>query len=364
MFLKNHKYLIKVIILFMVVGLAFLLTFIVIQQVHDLRMMNMEKQHAIDISEAKTRFLASMSHEIRTPINAILGMNEMILRENNDKTIDEYSRSIKTSGKMLLMLVNDVLDFTKIESGKLEIKESEFLMSEMLYDVISLIKERAEEKSLELRFEIFEEVPEELISDEFRIRQILVNLMNNAVKYTETGTITLKIGGNYTDAGYELKLIVKDTGKGIREEEQEHLFEAFSRADVKANASIEGTGLGLAIVKSIVDSMNGSYGVESEYGIGSEFWVKLPVKYKSREALKSDFMERRNEHTTEDNSYSFMAPDAKILAVPGLEANNIDAALVHEAAIGKIAGEQITKLMTLGLTEEEATDRIISGFLK
>ncbi len=305
----------------MVVGLAFLLTFIVIQQVHDLRMMNMEKQHAIDISEAKTRFLASMSHEIRTPINAILGMNEMILRENNDKTIDEYSRSIKTSGKMLLMLVNDVLDFTKIESGKLEIKESEFLMSEMLYDVISLIKERSEEKSLELRFEIFEEVPEELISDEFRIRQILVNLMNNAVKYTETGTITLKIGGNYTDTGYELKLIVKDTGKGIREEEQEHLFEAFSRVDVKANASIEGTGLGLAIVKSIVDSMDGSYGVESEYGVGSEFWVKLPVKYKSRETLKSDFMERRNEHTTEDNSYSFMAPDAKILAVDDNQSN-------------------------------------------
>ena len=129
-------------------------------------------------------------------------------------------------------------------------------MSEMLYDVISLIKERAEEKSLELRFEIIEEVPEELISDEFRIRQILVNLMNNAVKYTETGTITLKIGGNYTDAGYELKLIVKDTGKGIREEEQEHLFEAFSRADVKANASIEGTGLGLAIVLIVMTIVN------------------------------------------------------------------------------------------------------------
>ncbi len=305
----------------MVVGLGFLLTFIIIQQVSDLRKVNLEKQHAIDISEAKTRFLASMSHEIRTPINAILGMNEMILRENNDKEIDEYSRNIKTSGKMLLMLVNDVLDFTKIEAGKLEIKEAEFHMSDMLYDVISLIKERAEEKALELKTEISSEVPEALISDEFRIRQILVNLMNNAVKYTDKGCITLKVGGEYTENGYNLSLIVCDTGKGIRKEDQGELFEAFSRADVKANINIEGTGLGLAIVKSIVDSMKGELGVESEYGAGSEFWVKLPVKYKSKEALSADFMGHRNEQNTDAASCSFTAPEAKILAVDDNQSN-------------------------------------------
>ena len=307
--------------IFMVAGLAFLLTFIVIQQVHDLRMINKEKQHAIDISEAKTRFLASMSHEIRTPINAILGMNEMILRENNDKAVEEYSRNIKTSGNMLLMLVNDVLDFTKIESGKMEIKDADFLMSDMLYDVISLINERVEEKNLELKVEIGEDVPDKLISDEFRIRQILINLLNNAVKYTEKGSVTLKVGGNNLDDKFSLNLLVKDTGKGIRKEDQEFLFDAFSRADVKTNANIEGTGLGLAIVKSIVDSMNGEVGVESEYGSGSEFWVKLPVRFEEGEILEKDFMEKKVEQTAVTPSSSFAAPDAKILAVDDNQSN-------------------------------------------
>ena len=305
----------------MVAGLAFLLTFIVIQQVHDLRMINKEKQHAIDISEAKTRFLASMSHEIRTPINAILGMNEMILRENNDKVVEEYSRNIKTSGNMLLMLVNDVLDFTKIESGKMEIKDSDFLMSDMLYDVISLINERVEEKNLELKVEIGEDVPNKLISDEFRIRQIIINLLNNAVKYTEKGSVTLRVDGESLDDKYRLSLLVKDTGKGIRKEDQEFLFDAFSRADVKTNANIEGTGLGLAIVKSIVDSMNGEVGVESEYGSGSEFWVKLPVRFEEGEILEKDFMEKKVEQTTVTPSSSFAAPDAKILAVDDNQSN-------------------------------------------
>ncbi len=307
--------------IFMVVGLAFLLTFIVIQQVHDLRMINKEKQHAIDISEAKTRFLASMSHEIRTPINAILGMNEMILRENNDKAVEEYSRNIKTSGNMLLMLVNDVLDFTKIESGKMEIKDSDFLMSDMLYDVISLINERVEEKNLELKVEIGEDVPNKLISDEFRIRQIIINLLNNAVKYTEKGSVTLRVDGESLEDKYSLSLLVKDTGKGIRKEDQEFLFDAFSRADIKTNANIEGTGLGLAIVKSIVDSMNGEVGVESEYGSGSKFWVNLPVRFEEGEILEKDFMEKKVEQTAVTPSSSFAAPDAKILAVDDNQSN-------------------------------------------
>ncbi len=304
-----------------VVGLGFFLVFIVIQQVYDLRKINMEKQHAIDISEAKTRFLASMSHEIRTPINAILGMNEMILRENDDKVIDEYSRSIKTSGNMLLMLVNDVLDFSKIEAGKLEINENRFFMSDMLHDVISLVKERADEKGLEIKTELTDEIPDEVETDEFRIRQILVNLINNAVKYTEKGSITLKLGGSYTDEGYDLNISVKDTGKGIRKEDQPHLFEAFARADIKTNVNIEGTGLGLAIVKSIVDSMDGSVGVESEYGVGSEFWVKLPIKYLTKKALAEDFMEKKIEHNDAPEECDFTAPDANVLAVDDNQSN-------------------------------------------
>ncbi len=306
----------------MVIGLAFLLTFVVIQQVHDIRVINMEKQRAIDISEAKTRFLASMSHEIRTPINAILGMNEMILRENTDKVIGEYSRSIRISGKMLLMLVNDVLDFSKIEAGKLEIIETRFLMSDLLYDVISLVQERADEKQLELRTELMDEIPNELISDEFRIRQVLINLLSNAVKYTDRGTVTLKVGGSYTEEkGYQLRFRVIDTGKGIPGEEQKHLFEAFSRADLRSNINVEGTGLGLAIVKSIVDSMHGTVGVESEYGTGSEFWVELPVRYESREPLKDDFMENRFEYDPSSETSEFTAPDAKVLAVDDNKSN-------------------------------------------
>ncbi len=300
---------------FIVMGLGFLLTFIVIQQVYELRMLNQEKQHAIDVSEAKTQFLASMSHEIRTPINAILGMNEMILRENKDKTIEEYSQNVKTSGKMLLMLVNDVLDFTKIEAGKLEITNAPFFMSDVLFDVISLIRERAEEKNLLLSSEITGQVPDAMISDEFRIRQILINLMNNAVKYTQKGSVTLTIGGEYTEDGFLLSLRVKDTGKGIPKEDQAHLFEAFSRADLKSNRNIEGTGLGLAIVKSIVDSMNGQLGVESEYGAGSEFWVKLPVKYENKNPLREDFMEQRTRQAEASERCSFTAPKAKILVV-------------------------------------------------
>ncbi|MBE5864061.1 MAG: response regulator [Lachnospiraceae bacterium] len=305
----------------MVVGLGFLLAFIVIQQVDDLRKINQEKQHAIAISEAKTRFLASMSHEIRTPINAILGMNEMILRENQDGVIEEYSRNIKSSGKMLLMLVNDVLDFSKIEAGKLEINEARFLLSDVLRDVLSMVKERADEKQLELKTEITDAIPNELISDEFRIRQILINYINNAVKYTDKGTITLRLAGSETAEGFELCLFVKDTGKGIRKEDQATLFEAFSRVDLKANANIEGTGLGLAIVKSIVTSMNGTLGVESEFGVGSEFWVKLPVKYVSKDPLKSDFMEARTEQKGAVEDCEFMAPDAKVLAVDDNQSN-------------------------------------------
>ena len=305
----------------MVIGLAFLLVFVVIEQVDELRRTNLEKQRAIDVSEAKTRFLASMSHEIRTPINAILGMNEMILRENKDKVIGEYARNVKASGKMLLMLVNDVLDFSKIEAGKLEITQARFLVSEMLRDVVSLVKERADEKSLEFKTEITDEIPNEMISDEFRIRQILVNLIGNAVKYTEKGTVMLRLGGSYEGDLYNLHLVVKDTGKGIRKGDQKHLFEAFTRVDEKANANIEGTGLGLAIVKSIVDSMKGTLGVESEYGVGSEFWVKLPVKYVSKKPLPENFLEIGSESDGAYESCDFTAPEARILAVDDNQSN-------------------------------------------
>ena len=164
-------------------------------------------------------------------------------------------------------------------------------------------------------------MPAALISDEFRIRQILVNILNNAVKYTEKGSVTLRIGGSFKDNIYELCMSVKDTGKGIREEDRAHLFEAFSRADMKANANIEGTGLGLAIVKGIVDSMKGTIEVESEYGVGSEFRVTLPVEYSDREPLRNDFMEKRPLQEEISENGAFTAPDARILAVDDNHSN-------------------------------------------
>jgi len=305
----------------MVAGLGFFLIFVVAQQVEDLRKINTEKQRAIDISEAKTHFLANMSHEIRTPINAILGMNEMILRENHDKVIEDYAKSIKSSGKMLLMLVNDVLDFSKIEAGKLEISQSRYMMSELLRDVIALVKERADEKNLPLETVIGPDVPEGQFSDEFRIRQILVNLINNAVKYTDEGKVTLKVDGEYTgDESYMLKISVEDTGRGIKQEDQKGLFDAFSRADVKKNGNIEGTGLGLAIVKNIVDSMNGSVGVESEYGVGSKFWVYIPIRVFDKTPV-GKAAAKKTVYDVDQDECDFDASLANILAVDDNRSN-------------------------------------------
>ncbi len=305
----------------MVFGMTVFLIFMVVQQAYDTRKIYFEKQRAVDISEAKTRFLASMSHEIRTPINSVLGMNEMILRENNDETIDEYAQTIKRSGNMLLMLVNDVLDFSKIEAGKIEIAHAEYNFETVVSDVISLSDEKASEKGLSLKYEIQDDVPVGQVGDEFRVRQILVNLLNNAVKYTDRGSVSLNIGGRYTDEGYELHISVADTGRGIKEEDRQGLFDAFSRADINTNVNIEGTGLGLAIVKSIIDSMSGSITVESEYGVGSEFKIVLPVEvYDRTPVVKNIMKEVKRQKEEKDESY-FYAPEANILAVDDNRSN-------------------------------------------
>ena len=273
-------------------------------------------EEARELSEAKTDFLANMSHEIRTPINAILGMNEMILRENRDPEIADYAESVKNSGQMLLMLVNDVLDFSKIEAGKMEIHDSEFTMAYLLHNIMPMLQERAGEKSLMLSVRMENEVPNGLVSDEFRIRQVLINLLNNAIKYTDEGFVELILGGEYTeDDSYLLTMSVRDSGRGIREEAQNHLFEAFSRADLKENRSIEGTGLGLAIVKSILDSMGGKIAVNSTFGIGSKFTVQLPVKVNDRTPLEEDYEKQVKTVVSERDESDYRAPEASVLAV-------------------------------------------------
>ena len=297
------------------IGLMWLLGFAVAQQMEDSRMVDMERQQALELSHTKSAFLASMSHEIRTPINSIMGMNELILRENKDPDIRNYAGTIQRSGRMLLSLINDVLDYSRIEAGKLEIMEEEYRLSELIMDISAIAKERAEQKGLDCDIRIAERIPDGLRSDEVRIKQILLNLLSNAVKYTDEGGIGLTVGGEYSDdETFELKFEVKDTGRGIKAEDQKHLFEAFGRGDLKKNRSIEGTGLGLAIVKSITDSMNGTISVSSEYQKGSVFTVILPQHVVDHSSVPVELKDLRASDRKAAR-HPFAAPDAIILAV-------------------------------------------------
>ncbi len=288
-------------------------------------------------NEAKSDFLANMSHEIRTPINAVLGLNEMILRESlkgRDDLPDErediksifseicnYSGNIDSAGKNLLSIINDILDFSKIEAGKLEIVDNDYQLSSVLNDVSNMIMFKAKSKGLEYDVEVDESIPDILHGDEVRVRQIVTNLLNNAVKYTDNGSVTLsvsekKIPGAAEDDCTSLVFSVKDTGIGIRDEDRSRLFGKFERMDIKKNSTIEGTGLGLAITGNLVEMMGGTIDVESHYGLGSTFTAAIPQKVVSDEAI-GDFREKFK--ASIDNLHArqepFHAKDSVILVV-------------------------------------------------
>lgn len=231
---------------------------------------------AIAAGQAKSRFLAQMSHEIRTPINAILGMNEMILNESGDSDILDYSSDIQAAGKTLLALINSILDFSKIEDGKMEIIPVSYESVMLIHNLEKSISERAREKSLELIMDIDESIPSVLYGDDVRITQVIMNLLTNAVKYTEKGSVTLSVkNAERIDDEIMLHFSVKDTGIGIREEDMDKLFTSFERIDEKRNRTIEGTGLGISIVDRLLDMMGSRLQVRSVYGSGSEFYFDL-----------------------------------------------------------------------------------------
>ncbi|MCH5193018.1 MAG: DegV family EDD domain-containing protein [Oscillospiraceae bacterium] len=281
------------------------------------------KQEIEELNRAQNRFFSSMSHEIRTPINTIIGLNEMILRECLSDEVAKDALVVQGASKMLLSLINDFLDMSKIESGKMEIVPVTYNVGDMLSDIVNMIWVRAKEKGLEFHIDVDKSVPAKLIGDEVRIKQILINVLNNAVKYTSSGSVTLSIQSDILGQGIaEISYSITDTGMGIKKESMEHLFSAFKRADVENNRHIEGTGLGLAIVKQLLDLMDGNIAVNSVYTKGSTFVITLPQKIADDEKLGTfDLESRRMTRTKEHYKQSFEAPKAQILIVDDNEAN-------------------------------------------
>lgn len=285
-----------------------------------LRKEKRSQQEAEAANMAKSSFLANMSHEIRTPINAILGMNEMILREEKDPAIRGYAGNIQASGNSLLSIVSDVLDISKIESGKLEIIPVDYEVNSLISDCCNMAAGRAKAKELELLVERADNVPMKLCGDETHIRQIIMNLLTNAVKYTEKGTVKLIVSGRFTDGGFVLKVDVSDTGIGIAEENLPQLFTQFQRFDLQRNRNIEGTGLGLSIVKRLCDLMSGTITARSVLGSGSTFTVELPQKVVDSTPCGGVNL-NYSAGAEHEYHHSFEAPEAKILAVDDLPVN-------------------------------------------
>lgn len=272
-------------------------------------------------NSAKSDFLARMSHEIRTPINAIVGMNEMILREEKNHMIEKYARNIKSSTNTLLSLINDILDTSKIESGKLEIIPMEYELDSLLNDVVNAIYLKAKEKGLKLEIQVDEKLPNCLYGDDVRIRQILINLLNNAVKYTNEGSITFLAEDRSTENETILYFEVSDTGIGIKEEDLPRLCEAFERIETTRNRNVEGTGLGMSIVSDLLHLMGSQIHVESKYGEGSCFSFELVQECRSGEKI-GDYESRiKNLSVTEEYHCLFRAPDARILLVDDNDIN-------------------------------------------
>ena len=276
-------------------------------------------ERAVAANEAKSAFLSNMSHEIRTPINAVLGMNEMVLRECSDPAIITYSESIRTAGTTLLGLINDILDFSKIEAGKMEIIPVDYDLATVLSDLVNMIQTRLDNKGLMLITEFDSTMPHMLHGDEVRIKQIITNILTNAVKYTEKGSVTFTVTCERIEDEPDsvmLKVAIKDTGIGIKPEDMSKLFSKFERIEEKRNRTVEGTGLGMSITQSLLSMMNSKLEVSSVYGEGSVFGFSLKQKVIRWDAI-GDYSEAHRNSVASREKYheKFTAPDAHILVV-------------------------------------------------
>jgi CheY-like chemotaxis protein/nitrogen-specific signal transduction histidine kinase/HPt (histidine-containing phosphotransfer) domain-containing protein len=295
----------------MLIVLAFYLTMqnpdiALVEQVQE------EKKKAEAANEAKSTFLSHMSHEIRTPMNAVVGMTELMLRTDVTTEQREYLVNIKNSGNALVSIINDILDLTKIESGKMELTEDDYEVAPMLKDIRMIIENRIGDKAISLVYEIDEKLPKWMRGDALRIRQVIINLLNNAVKFTEEGYVKLKIDVlSESESEVEIKISVSDTGQGIRKEDLKRLFEAFEQVDTERNRGKEGTGLGLAISSDLICLMGGKLEVQSVYEEGSDFY--FTIKQKRAVTEEAD--------TVKEDDREFTAPGARVLVVDDSQIN-------------------------------------------
>ena len=285
-----------------------------------------QKAIADSANRAKSTFLANMSHDIRTPLNAVLGMDEMILRESREKDTLSYAADIQSAGNTLLSLINDILDISKVEEGKLEIIPVRYELSSLIFDLVNMIRDRAAKKGIAFHLKVNEKIPHLLFGDEIRIRQCVMNLLTNAVKYTMEGSVALEVDFAELSEGpagkrINLSFKVTDTGIGIKEEDMEALFTPFQRLEEKRNRNIEGTGLGMSIVQELLSLMGTKLSVISEYGKGSTFGFSVEQGVIGEESVGD--ITARIEGSREITSYqeSFTAPDARILVVDDTEVN-------------------------------------------
>ncbi len=298
------------------------------------RLRNFNEARVVAANNAKSNFLANMSHEIRTPMNAIIGMDEMIIREANDPRISKYALDIRSASKTLLSIINDILDLSKIESGKMEIVPVEYDSSSVFNDIANMTMKKAEDKGLFYELTVDENVPARLFGDEIRIRQIMLNIINNAIKYTEKGSVKIEVS---YDRDIEMLFVsVSDTGIGIKPEDIDKLYNSFQRLEETRNRNIEGTGLGLNITKQLAEMMGGHIFVESVYGKGSTFTAEIPQKIVDGSPI-GDFASRlrQSQSRTEEYRPVLVAPNAKVLIVDDNDMNlDVITGLLSDTRIG------------------------------